>query len=685
MNKIMLFSVLMLTMMIFGCTESQIMTGNVVKDNGCVVAPPHITGDTLYKTKQTLVFTPEGESSKTFVDTCVGKTYMRKYTCVQNDKGEWTYKKELYKCKTLDANSYCDADVGACVIPGEPGTPGLDCNVDTTNKIVTVGKGESKPQFDCDGKNKIQYGCSTDLKKIVRVGDPELCPNGCKDGVCQDAAACIATDKVRKGTAEKPLHECNGGNQIDWGCVEGGIAKTATTDCGAMGCDPTSGLCKENPCNDHNSYNDIYSSGYVDKTGEDRKTDSCTSGKLTYYYCRDDGKVGHADKSCTCNGDGSACAAPTSCKKYDKGGSEVTSKNYNGQEKVVTNDETLWDYCKDDGKTVVELWCSTTGITYEEHLCASGICEKGACKTGDCTEELNSGDDIYTGETVHYTDAGADQSRTDVCDPISKILTKYSCKADGSLNSKTVHCTAGCSLDGKACLPTTCADSDEPGATTDVFGMKYDVQGTVTTQDTSQTDVCLDGKDLKEYYCDHLKMKSTVHTCVGVCASGACSNDCSTMDYNCDGKIDDKDVAAVQKLFTDSTTLDIGKVIDLGKSCKNLGIFAGSYLLDRVTADTKTVTLSPSDYGDAIELPIQYCIPCTDTDNGIKPLIKGSVTYYEAGDMKTKTDSCNADGTLTEYSCDAGPNGVLSQLVTSPPFDCSTLVPAKICSAGKCQ
>jgi len=197
--------------------------------------------------------------------------------------------------------------------------------------------------------------------------------------------------------------------------------------------------------------------------------------------------------------------------------------------------------CPQDDKPIVSHTDKCLDATrLEEYLCNGGCdnilghiiecpygCSDGAClaaPTATCSDS-DGGIDAYTkgSTTGHWLCPGLDQpimTKTDYCSG-EMHLHEFSCDSDcDHLVSTSIECPYGCS-DG-VCLqePRVCTDSDD--------GQDLATKGTTTGaytnsgDEATESDSCSSTSVLTEYYCDDGLMKSSSHTCSGMCFEGVC-------------------------------------------------------------------------------------------------------------------------------------------------------------------
>jgi cysteine-rich repeat protein len=148
-----------------------------------------------------------------------------------------------------------------------------------------------------------------------------------------------------------------------------------------------------------------------------------------------------------------------------------------------------------------------------------------------------------------------------------------------------------------AAATIACTDSDG--------GKNYGLQGTATKGTNKVTDYCLaDGKRVVEYYCSNGKINSVTYDCnkVGkVCRNGAC----------------------IKLPVCGNGIIEAGEECDDGNNLNGDGCDANCRL---------------------------EIIPCTDSDGGIYPLVKGTAI----SGSYSQTDYCSNSNYLIENYCSAG-------------------------------
>ncbi len=175
-----------------------------------------------------------------------------------------------------------------------------------------------------------------------------------------------------------------------------------------------------------------------------------------------------------------------------------------------------------DRKTALEYYCDGNNVANKTVTCTGGNeCYKNACRIKGCYAEYVAYSS-YKKETVNIT--GYDI--TDKCKN-STHVTDYYCDR-GYVVSVTSNCPEGylCS-DGK-CMGENKTQDEENVTAPDCFdsdyGMAIRTKGKITGLESSYEDSCVDGKTLKEYYCENDTIEYVIEDCgTGFrCEDGSC-------------------------------------------------------------------------------------------------------------------------------------------------------------------
>lgn len=250
---------------------------------------------------------------------------------------------------------------------------------------------------------------------------------------------------------------------------------------------------------------------------------------LVEFYCTSSTHFGNTPYTCPngCSyGRCNPAPEPIRCTDSDNG------KNYYTKGKVVTSDESMWDYCKSDN-VLVELTCDEAGGKAYDYTCPYG-CEEGRCLTQgeqeECTDS-DGGKDIYTAGSAMSGEGGAG----DICITMS-LLREAVCQ-DGKVTQIDVTCPSSAPYCNRGACSTSkpvCTDSDG--------GIKPEKIGTSTqarmAESIRNTDYCHNsitkqpveyckGESwcgLREYYCG-AEPTATYYkdvSCPEGCRNGVC-------------------------------------------------------------------------------------------------------------------------------------------------------------------
>jgi DNA-directed RNA polymerase subunit RPC12/RpoP len=225
---------------------------------------------------------------------------------------------------------------------------------------------------------------------------------------------------------------------------------------------------------------------------------------------------------------------------------------------------------------------------------------------------------------------------------------------------------------------STCTDSDG--------GMNPYVKGTVTYQGQTYTDTCVAANTLKEYYCDNGIKQEHLSTCQNgyTCQDGACVATDTSLQVQILKPATGEVLTAnapyeIKWSLINPTSNEIqtedririlfdqsGNFTNWTTVVSDLPLTQTSYLWNtpNITCSYCSLRLGvyrPSNgywvkyaqipiYLKQITPPSPTISTCTDSDGGMNPYVKGTVTYQG----QTYTDTCVAANTLKEYYCDNG-------------------------------
>jgi len=239
------------------------------------------------------------------------------------------------------------------------------------------------------------------------------------------------------------------------------------------------------------------------------------------------------------------------------------------------------------------------------------------------------------------------------CDPRGVNNVVFECKWD-SINQKYSwmfgrYCTGSTPY----CSNGECVSSIPSGCTDTDGGMDYYVKGTASTATETKTDMCLDNKMLREYFCSSdgriLGKEIACPPPNNICSGGRCIegavHTCSDTDggkvYNVKGTV----------------TTEAGSVTD---KCLDSNQLEEFYCQNNLMYDDIYTCPYGCSNGACIIQP-----QCTDTDGGKDYYTAGTVTATDG----TATDTCVGATHVKEYYCRS--DGTLGA-VTFPctPYSC---------------
>jgi len=228
-------------------------------------------------------------------------------------------------------------------------------------------------------------------------------------------------------------------------------------------------------------------------------------------------------------------------------------------------------------------------------------------------------------------------------------VTEFYC-SNGAIMDEDIACPADFECDGGACQPKpgvilVCDDTDG--------GVSRIKKGTATVSDGkstvgSETDYCVDGNNLQEFFCDNEMIDSIEIACPGseYCLDGecvlamqplVCNESDSGKDYTSAGFVSD----GINK-FSDSCS--------------------GTELTEFYCSGTDVLNITV----DCIGLG-QICAngacedECKDSDGGLDSENKGSATKGS----ESETDSCIGSSQINEYFCSSS-NEIKNQTLSCP-------------------
>ena len=350
-----------------------------------------------------------------------------------------------------------------------------------------------------------------------------------------------------------------------------------------------------------------------------------------------------------------------------------------------------FDECIARGSRVREYYCDDNGrIRRTTVACEAGCEEKTTSasafgltlsniKAGKCIgaqascEDSDSESDNPAYDTGTATNELGEKKR-DSCD--GNNLTEYSCEDDKIVIS-TVECSYKCA--GGKCIeaPSTCEDSDA--------GNKAESGGVVksvlieTGNTTYKSDSCANNR-VREYYCDGIKVKTSVVKCEGLCKKQSVNafeqtfnnvafcepqpTSCSDSDLGKDaataGTVTTVDVSGKENLYEDKCR---GRNV-LEYSCSGNSVASEEIECADVCVDGACVSR-----GDL----------CTDTDSGKNAGVKGTTS----NDFGSFTDFCSNEKRLVEGYCKEGDSAAVSSK-TNPLINLKTYICGGGCSGGVC-
>jgi hypothetical protein len=242
-----------------------------------------------------------------------------------------------------------------------------------------------------------------------------------------------------------------------------------------------------------------------------------------------------------------------------------------------------WD-CRNyaTGKAVLEGYCIGAIGQFNATLCAYG-CSNGACLTYTMPEICKSlNNSIYSSWHASCGDsnynATADINKDKTVDISDAMLF-----ADNLFNS--TWCTKQINNNTSPCQ--TCTDSDGGD---NIYVKGYGTSNTLLPgYYENVSDYCLDSQTCQIHFGSNYCVNEVLcfsdgiiglsaRNCPNGCSNGACGyypEECSSYDFNCDGKITLDDSKVIEDLWKNGVLINANNVTAYGAKCSNLGAFLG--------------------------------------------------------------------------------------------------------------
>ena len=337
---------------------------------------------------------------------------------------------------------------------------------------------------------------------------------GGPDGA-QPSAECSDTDfgknALEAGTAtkngESHSDECVGSTHVmEYYCSANEIMGDAV-ECPA-GTECYEGACVGEICVDSDGGVDAHSPGTVSK-GSESYTDSCEDGStVREYYCEGNRPL---YTSVTCIS-GEACqegvCVESDCSDTD-GGQDMFEKG------TVRADSVVYiDSCASGG-TVKEYYCSGGEAKYAilpcptDYYCINSKCSEYVCSDTDGGEDEDRYGEVRKGGN-EYEDYCYDDD----------TVYEYYCSGD-EVSGRKINCGSGEECEGGECVDV---EEEEQYCTDSDGGHDVYERGTAEDNEGENTDYCIDGNRLREYYCSGDEIASEAVYCDRgeMCEGGEC-------------------------------------------------------------------------------------------------------------------------------------------------------------------
>ena len=277
--------------------------------------------------------------------------------------------------------------------------------------------------------------------------------------------------------------------------------------------------------------------------------------------------------------------------------------------------------------------CGSDGITYETDCDALDAAVQ-SFTIGECPEIEEPCNETDGGieSSVFGSVAKGNVSYDDFCED-SSILIEYTC-VENEIKNSSISCTGMC-VDGE-CIEL------EPEVNDTCMGpleKNIYVTDTVTVTGVNYTDVCVDFKTVKDFYCKDNNVTAANTNCEPGerCDGGKCV----ALETVCTETDDGKDVYLKGKT---TQYLGLSTTFNEWDDCDDQGTVIEHYCDENATAVTEYIVCE-SGYKCAAGKCVKGS--CSDSDEGHNIFRKGTTRI----DDKEYRDNCLSDYKLREYYC----------------------------------
>lgn len=306
--------------------------------------------------------------------------------------------------------------------------------------------------------------------------------------------------------------------------------------------------------------------------------------------------------------------------------------------------------------------CGADGLTYDTD-CEAYNARVAIAYVGECLPPEPPCNDSDGGVALASagTVAKGNETHADYCLDQSQLV-EYSC-LEGKITMATVQCG-----EGKECAEGMCANRTSPARNDSLqpcLGISEPdiyIRQSVAWNGTNYSDVCVDFRTVKDYFCRGQELASINHQCEPGygCTNGQCNQfvlSCSDTDGGNDTTARGK-VTGVRGLATVSEDFD---------SCADV-----QFIREYLCLENGSVAYSEFSCGSGKKCSDGKCVwsACTETDGGKDAFSAGTVTL----DNEDHEDSCDDRRLLREFYCFG--DGKREEIIACPQ--------GHICNNGKC-